>query len=103
MNNTLSEVIKILGEKKEYLYINFNVSKIGIFGSAVREEINTQSDIDFVVEFERDRGGFKDFGGLIEFLENLFKRKVDILTPWGIKDIRIKSIKETIEKELEYV
>ena len=50
----------------------FGVKRIGIFGSAARDDLREDSDIDMVVEFEKGRGGFKDFGGLVEFLENLY-------------------------------
>jgi len=96
------EIKKLLKENEEKLK-SFGVKKIGIFGSAVRDEIREDSDIDIVVEFDKDRGGFKDFGGLIEFLENLLNRNVDILTPGGIESIRIKSVRERIKREIEYV
>ncbi len=96
------DIIKLIKDNKMKLK-RFGVKKIGIFGSAARDELKENSDIDIVIEFEEDRGGLKDFGELSEFLENLFRKKVDILTPWGIKSIRIKSVKEKIEKEIEYV
>ena len=97
-----AEVLKVLGENVEVLE-NFGVKKIGIFGSAVRDEMREDSDIDLVVEFKEGRGGFRDFGGLAEFLEKLFGRDVDLVTPDGIESIRIKSVKERIRKELTYV
>ncbi|GAB6078983.1 nucleotidyltransferase [Hydrogenobaculum acidophilum] len=81
----------------------FGVKRIGVFGSASRNELREDSDIDVVVEFEKGRGGFRDFGGLVEFLESLLSRKVDILTPNGIESIKIRSVKERIKKELKYV
>lgn len=45
----------------------------------------------------------KDFIGLIEFLEGLFDRDVDVLTIGGIEGIRIKSVREQIKNEVEYV
>jgi len=40
--------------------------------------------------------------GLVGFLEKLFGRKVDILTPDGIESIRIKHVKEEIKREIKY-
>jgi len=97
-----NEILNILQKNKEELK-KFGVKRIGIFGSAVRNELKKDSDIDFIVEFEENRGDMKDFIGVIEFLENLFNRNVDILTPSGIENIRIKYIKESILRELEYV
>ncbi len=81
----------------------FGVKKIGIFGSVVRGEAKEESDIDFVVEFEKGKATFKNVCGLIDFLEGLFGKQVDILTPDGIESIRIRHIKEKIKKEVEYV
>ncbi len=96
------EVIRLLRKHRKDIE-KFGVKRIGLFGSVVRDEANERSDIDFVVEFEKGKATFKNFGGLIEFLENLFHRDIDILTPEGIKSIRIKSVRERIKKEVEYV
>ena len=96
------EVVKKLRENMEKIK-SFGVKRIGIFGSVVRREATERSDIDIVVEFEEGRGGMKDFIGLSDFLEELFNRKVDLLTPCGIENIRIGYIKESIKRELEYV
>ena len=96
------KIIKILRENIDEIK-KFGIKRIGIFGSAVRDELKENSDIDIVVEFEKGKATFENFGGLIEFLENLFNRKVDILTMGGIESIRIKSVKERIKKEIEYV
>ncbi|RKX38471.1 MAG: nucleotidyltransferase [Thermotogae bacterium] len=96
------EVIKLLRDNMDEIK-KFGVKRIGIFGSVTRNEAGEESDVDLVVEFERERGGMKDFVGLIDFLENLFGKEVDVLTPEGIESIRIKSVRERIKKELEYV
>ncbi len=96
------EVIRMIKENMNEIK-KFGVKRIGIFGSVARNEADEKSDIDFVVEFEENRGGMKDFIGLIEFLERIFKREIDILTPKGVESIRIKSVKERIKKEVEYV
>ncbi len=96
------EVIRLLRENMDEIK-KFGVKRIGIFGSVVRNEATDESDVDIVVEFEEHRGGMKDFIGLIDFLEDLFGHQVDVLTPGGIKNIRIKSVREKIQKELEYV
>ncbi|GAB6073198.1 nucleotidyltransferase [Venenivibrio stagnispumantis] len=73
-----NEILNILQKNKEELK-KFGVKRIGIFGSAVRNELKKDSDIDFIVEFEENRGDMKDFIGVIEFLENLFNRNVEVL------------------------
>ena len=79
------------------------MERIGIFGSVARDEASEESDIDIVVEFEKGRATFRNVARLIDFLQNLFGKEIDLLTPDGIESIRIKHIKEQIKKEIEYV
>ncbi|WP_456400436.1 nucleotidyltransferase family protein [Persephonella sp.] len=96
------EILETLKANK-YILKKYGVKKIGIFGSSVRNQLKKNSDIDIFVEFEKGKATMKNFIYLAEFLENLFKRKVDILTKAGVENIRIRHIKENIEKEIEYV
>lgn len=82
---------------------SFGVKRIGFFGSLSRGDMNEASDIDLVVEFERGKATFRNVAGLVDFLEEVFGRNVDLLTPEGIESIRVKKVKEAIKRELEYV
>ncbi|MHA1310278.1 MAG: nucleotidyltransferase family protein [Candidatus Helarchaeota archaeon] len=95
------EILRRIRENKEKIK-SFWVKKIGIFGSVARNEITEKSDIDVVVEFEKGKATFKNVCGLIDFLENLFGREVDILTPDGIEAIRLEHVKKEIKKCVEY-
>ncbi len=75
----------------------YGVKRIGLFGSYVRGTATAKSDIDFIVELERLT--FRDYMGLALFLEDLFKRDVDLVTVTSIKP----RLKPYIEKEIEYV
>ncbi len=57
------EILKKLRENKEKMR-QFGVKRIGIFGSAIRDELNDKSYIDIVVEFERGKATFKNVCGL---------------------------------------
>jgi len=59
------------------------------------------SDLDLVVEFNRPIG-FK-FIRLINYLEGLFGKKVDVITRAGIDNIRVKEVAKNIERDLFYV
>lgn len=105
---TKDEVIEGLRKHGDTLK-KYGVKRVGLFGSFVRGEQKRKSDIDLVVEFDTAYFG-KDFKGLFDaymglssFLENLFGRKVDILTPVSIETIRIKEVAEEIKKGLIYV
>jgi predicted nucleotidyltransferase len=97
------EIIQVLKEHENEIKKRFGVKRIGLFGSFSRDEGKEDSDIDIIVEFEEGMATFKNFGGLAEYLENLFGRSVDILTPMGIESIRIDEIKESIKREVVYV
>ena len=75
----------------------YGVKRIGLFGSYARGTATAASDIDFLVELERLT--FRDYMGLAVFLEDLFKKDVDLVTPTSIKP----GYKPYIEKEIEYV
>ncbi|MCD6256482.1 nucleotidyltransferase family protein [Candidatus Aerophobetes bacterium] len=95
------EIFKKLRENEDKLRL-FGVKRIGIFGSFVRDEATEKSDIDVVVEFVRGKATFKNVAGLVDFLEELFGREIDLLTPDGIESIRIKHVKEEIKRGVEY-
>ncbi|MFL6336674.1 MAG: nucleotidyltransferase family protein [Pyrinomonadaceae bacterium] len=60
---------------------SFGVARLSVFGSFARGEPNDDSDVDILVEFDPEQESFDNFLGLAEFLEDLFGRKVDLLTP----------------------
>jgi len=95
------EVIRLMEAHSDILLTEYSVSKIGFFGSVVKGAMTEDSDLDIVVEFNKPIG-FK-FNRLVEYLENLFGRKVDVLTKDGIKNIRVKEVARDIERNLVYV
>ena len=101
MKKTLTQekVIRELNENREVLN-KYTVKKIGLFGSFVRNRQKSGSDIDFVVEFKKP--SFDNLSGLINYLEKLFGRKVDVLTSEGVKNIRVKKVAEDIKRNLVY-
>ena len=71
------------------------VKKAYLFGSFARKEANANSDIDILVELDYEKPiGMKFFSFQPE-LEDLLKRKVDIVTSDGIS----KYIQPLIDKE----
>jgi predicted nucleotidyltransferase len=77
---TKEDVFTLLRQSGDQLR-HFGVRKISVFGSFARGEPRDESDVDILVEFETGRKSFDNFMGLAEFLEELFGRKVDLLTP----------------------
>jgi predicted nucleotidyltransferase len=77
---TKAEVLSLLQKNKQDLQY-FGISRCGIFGSFVRDDaINTESDVDILVIFKPNQKTFDNFMNLSFFLEDLFGRKVDLLT-----------------------
>ncbi len=98
---TREKIVEIFRKEFPYLKDNFAVKKIGLFGSYARGLPKKDSDIDMVIDFEKPIG--LKFIDLAEYLEKILRRKVDILTPAGIKGIRIKEISKDIKRSLSYV
>jgi len=94
-------IIKTLINEFPKLRNEFKVKQIGLFGSYSQNQANEQSDIDLIIEFSEPIG--LKFIQLCDYLENLFNKKVDILTPDGLKSIRIKSVIDNILNTIEYV
>ncbi len=61
------------------------VRRIGLFGSFVRGEAREESDIDILVEFVEGKRSFDTYMDLKFFLEDLFRREVDLVDRDAIK------------------
>ncbi len=77
----------------------FGVDRIGLFGSYYNNETHANSDIDFLVELKKEKKTFRNFMALIYFLENLFQKKVDLVTEQSLSP----HIGPHILKSVEYV
>ena len=74
----------------------YHVKELSLFGSAARDEMGPDSDIDIMVEFEPDaRVGMIKFELLAEDLTSLAGRKVDLVTKGGLKPwVRTEVLKD---------
>ncbi len=86
-------------QKHQKKLINLGVSKCGLFGSFRRGEATDNSDIDLLVIFQPEMKTFNNFMDLCFFLEDLFGRKVDLVTPESLSPF----FGDRILKEVEYV
>lgn len=78
--------------------MKFGVERIGLFGSYVRGEQNSSSDIDFLVQFSRGAKKIHNLVGLGDFLEELMGKKVELIT----KESLSPYIGPYILKEVQY-
>ena len=63
----------------------FGVKKIGLFGSYIQNNQTKDSDLDILVEFEKDQKSFDNYMDLKFFLEEIFNLRVDLVIPGAIK------------------
>jgi predicted nucleotidyltransferase len=77
---------------------SLGVRRLGLFGSFVRGEQHAESDVDLLVEFEPDQKTFDNFMQLAFLLEDLFHRRVELVTPESISPY----IKPHVSAEVEY-
>jgi hypothetical protein len=88
-------VLELLARNRDRIR-SFGVRSLALFGSAVRNEATLESDLDFLVEF--DRKTFDNYMDLKFFLEELFQEGVDLVMADTLK----RSIKPHILSEVVY-
>ena len=74
----------------------FHVTSLFLCGSVARDEARPDSDLDLLAEFEGGAPRFDDYMDLKLFLEDLFGREVDLLTPGGLRE----NARASIERDL---
>ncbi len=93
---SLEEIKRILREHKPVLANKFYVKEINIFGSYVRGEETSSSDIDILVEFEKPIG--LEIVDLKDYLEQILGVKVDVVSKKAV--IRKPRLWKYIREEL---
>ena len=79
---------------------NFGVNEIGLFGSYIRNEQTSKSDIDLLVDYDKEKISLKNYMGFCFLMDELFAdTKVEVVTKNGLS----KFIGPYILKEVEYV
>ncbi len=78
MNKILTDKLNVLND----ICKRYHVNKLYAFGSVCTDKFSKDSDIDFLVSFEpMDYGDYADnYFKLCDILEELFERKVDLVT-----------------------
>jgi predicted nucleotidyltransferase len=94
MKDTKKEILNALAANEAKIK-SFGVRSLSLFGSSARGEDTSNSDLDFVVEFEKK--SFDSYMDLKLFLEELFQRRVDLVLADGIKPrLRATILKEAV-------
>ena len=74
------DVLRKLEHELPYLKREFDIETIGIFGSVSRGEDTPESDVDVLYTFRHGAIGIRKFLDLADFLEELFGRKVELVS-----------------------
>ncbi len=93
-----NDIIKVIRGRKTVLASRYGVRRLGLFGSYLKNQQRKKSDIDLLVQFDRDIDLF-DFIDLREYLETQLNAKVDLVMESALKP----NIGKRILQEVEYV
>jgi len=93
----MNEALEILKTNKERLFNKYRLKSMALFGSYSRGDNTAASDVDIMVELIiPDATAFISLG---YELEEIFKKKVDVVSKNGLKERYMRAI----EKDLQYV
>jgi hypothetical protein len=90
----LQTIQQKLQAAKPALSERYHINSMGLFGSMVRNDYTDDSDIDIIVEFNQPVG--IEFIDLANELENMFQRRVDLVSRAGIKPQYLQHIQPEI-------
>lgn len=91
---TKEEILAFLRQNKDFFKKEFDVDNIILFGSYARGEETSESDIDILIDTEKK--SFDNRFRLKEFLEEEFKKKVDLLYRDSIRRFIMRSIEDEL-------
>jgi len=95
---TKDDVLNAIREKIGQFH-SLGIRRLGLFGSFVRSEPSTKSDVAILVEFETGQKTFDHFIQLSFLLEEILHRRVEIVTTESLSPY----IGPHILREVEYV
>jgi hypothetical protein len=81
---TKEDILKQIKMHKPELF-RLGISNIGLFGSYLRNEQSSTSDIDILVDFFPDKESFDNYMAVCDIVESLFKdERVEVVTKNGL-------------------
>ena len=93
---------EVILKMADYLKTDKRVLAAWVFGSFARGEMNYKSDIDIMVQFDRQLPlTFFDLSDIMEELEKITNRKIDLVEEGQIKSFAIKSAEKDMIKIYE--
>ena len=96
---TKQDIFQTIIDNKEAIK-SFGVTEIGLFGSYVRDEQTDESDIDILVDYQKEKKTLRNFLDFCDLMDKLFAElKIDVVSKKGLSEF----IGPHILKEVEYV
>lgn len=96
---TKENILNTLRSHKQE-FSDLGIKNIGLFGSYLRNEQSTNSDIDLLIDFEPEKENFDNYMAVYDMFENIFKNeKIEVVTKNGLSNY----IGPKILKEVMYV
>ena len=89
------QILRTLSDHHHELVQRFGVKHLALFGSAARDELRDDSDVDVLVDYEGPVTYDGDFK-LQDYLQALLGRSIDLVTERGLKP----RARHLVEKDL---
>jgi predicted nucleotidyltransferase len=90
-----AHILGVLAGCQREITARYGVKRLSLFGSAARDELDRESDVDVLVEFSGP-ATFRAFMDLKFYLEDLLGRPVDLVTDKALR----RELRPYVEKEL---
>ncbi len=94
--HTKQELLAAITSNREVIK-GYGVSNLGLFGSFSKGTFTETSDVDLLVDFIPEQKTFDNFMELSFFLEELFGRKVELVTPQSLSKFIAPHILNEVE------
>jgi uncharacterized protein len=91
---TRPRLLALISDRLPDMVSRFDILHLRLFGSAARDELRDDSDVDVLVEFNA-AATFRQYMGLKFYLEDLLGRRVDLVTTKGLR----QEFRPTVEQE----
>lgn len=94
------EIILNTLKSNQSILTDLGIRSVGLFGSYVRNDQSSESDIDLLVDFDSDKETFDNLMAVYDLLERIFKNeKIEVVTKNGLSPY----IAPNILEEVQYV
>ncbi|MCL2851560.1 MAG: nucleotidyltransferase domain-containing protein [Defluviitaleaceae bacterium] len=95
-----SAIEQAIRKAEHYPYI----VRVGVFGSAARNEAATGSDLDIIIDYDNSSDDFLDnLDDFMESMERDVQGKIDYVTLEGLMKSRDESFKQEVLRDVKWI